>query len=144
MHCVMHGLPHLYIQNFKTTHMRAATVLVWYHTSSHVKINSNSLLSLVACYRNAFGSLKRYQSFVFFHHHLYEHIQLLSSSSSSSLARQPYVGPGLPQKLLPAEATGYCFFRFRDKSLFQGGVVSPTPNPRLSWRADVFYQGCLP
>jgi hypothetical protein len=22
-------------------------------------------------------------------------------------------------------------------SLFQGGVVSPTPNPRLFWRADV-------
>jgi hypothetical protein len=22
--------------------------------------------------------------------------------------------------------------------------VSPTPNPRLSWRADVFCQGCLP
>jgi hypothetical protein len=50
-----------------------------------------------------------------------------SSSSSSSSARQPYVGPGLPQKLLPAEVSGYCFFRFRDKSLFQGGVVSPTP-----------------
>jgi hypothetical protein len=64
-------------------------------------------------------------------------------SSSSSLARQPHVGPGLPQKLLPAEVSGYCFFRFRDKSLFQVGVVSPTPNPRLSWRADVFYQGCL-
>jgi hypothetical protein len=58
---------------------------------------------------------------------------------SSSLARQPYVGPGLPQKLLPAEVIGYSFFRFRDKSLFQGGVVSPTP-----WRADVFCQGCLP
>jgi hypothetical protein len=65
-------------------------------------------------------------------------------SSSSSLARQPYVGPGLPQMLLPAVVSGYCFFRFRDKSLFQGGVVCPTPNPRLSWRADVFSQGCLP
>jgi hypothetical protein len=65
-------------------------------------------------------------------------------SSSSSLARQPYVGPGVPQKLPPAKVSGYCFFRFRDKSLFQGGVVSPTPNPRLSWRADVFCQGCLP
>jgi hypothetical protein len=29
-------------------------------------------------------------------------------------------------------------------SLFQGGVISPTPNLRLSWRADVFCQGCLP
>jgi hypothetical protein len=38
----------------------------------------------------------------------------------------------------------YCFFIFHYKSLLQGGVVSPTPNPRLSWRADVFYQGCLP
>jgi hypothetical protein len=66
------------------------------------------------------------------------------SSSSSTLARQPYVGPGLPQKLLPAEVSSYCFFRFRDKSLFQGGIVSPTPNLRLSWRADVFCQGCLP
>jgi hypothetical protein len=69
---------------------------------------------------------------------------ICSSSSSSSLARQPYVGPALPQKLLPAEVSGYCFFRFRDKSLFQGGVISPTPNPRLSWKADVFCQGCLP
>jgi hypothetical protein len=24
------------------------------------------------------------------------------------------------------------------------GVVSPTSNPRISWRADVFCQGCLP
>jgi hypothetical protein len=66
-----------------------------------------------------------------------------SKLSSSSLARQTYVGPGIPQKLLSAEVSGYCFFRFRDKSLFQGRVVSPTPNPRLSWRADVFCQGCL-
>jgi hypothetical protein len=48
-------------------------------------------------------------------------------TSPSSLARQPYVGPGLPQKLLPAKVSCYCFFGFRDKSLFQGGVVSPTP-----------------
>jgi hypothetical protein len=70
--------------------------------------------------------------------------QLEISSSSSSMARQPYVGPGLPQKLLPAKVSIYCFFRFRDKSLFQGGVVCPTPNPRLSWRTDVFCQDCLP
>jgi hypothetical protein len=29
-------------------------------------------------------------------------------------------------------------------SLFQGGIASTTPNPRLSWRAHVFCQGCLP
>jgi hypothetical protein len=69
---------------------------------------------------------------------------LWSISSSSSLARQPYVGPGLPQKFLPAEVSGYCFFRFCNKSLLQGAVVSPTPNPRLFWKADVFCQGCLP
>jgi hypothetical protein len=63
---------------------------------------------------------------------------------SSSLARQHYVGHGFPKKLLPAEVSGYCFFTFRDKSIFQGGVFSPTPNPRLSWRAEVFCQGCLP
>jgi hypothetical protein len=63
---------------------------------------------------------------------------------SLSLARQPCVGPGLPQKLLLAEVSGCCFFRFHDKSLLQGEVVSPTPNPLLSWRADVFCQGCLP
>jgi hypothetical protein len=61
-----------------------------------------------------------------------------SLSSSSSLARQLYVGPGLSQKLLPAKVSVCCFFRFRDNRLFQGEVVSPTPNPRLSWRADVF------
>jgi hypothetical protein len=48
---------------------------------------------------------------------------------SSSLARQPYVGPGLPQKLLPAEVSSYYFFRFRDKSLFQGGLSAPRPTP---------------
>jgi hypothetical protein len=26
-------------------------------------------------------------------------------------------GPGLPEKLLPAEVSGYCFYRFRDKRL---------------------------
>jgi hypothetical protein len=51
---------------------------------------------------------------------------------------------GLPQKLLPAIVSDYCFFRFHDKILFQCEVVSPTPNPRLSWRADVFFQGCFP
>jgi hypothetical protein len=68
----------------------------------------------------------------------------VKSSPSSSLALQPYVGLDLSKKLLPAKVSGYCFFRFRDKSLFQGGVVSPTPNPRLSRRANVFCQGCLP
>jgi hypothetical protein len=29
-------------------------------------------------------------------------------------------------------------------SLFQGGVVSLISNPQLSWRAEVFCQGCLP
>jgi hypothetical protein len=52
-----------------------------------------------------------------------------SSSSSSSLARQPYVVPGLPQKLLLAEVSSYSFFRFRDKSLFQGGLSAPRPTP---------------
>jgi hypothetical protein len=49
-----------------------------------------------------------------------------------------------PQKLLPAEVSGYCFFRFRGKSLFQGGVVSPTPSPGYPGRPNVFCQGCLP
>jgi hypothetical protein len=76
---------------------------------------------------------------------LYHQLSLSSSSPPpSSLARQPYVGPGLPQKLLPAEVPGYCFFKFRDKSIFQGGGFSPTPNPRLSCRANVFRQDCLP
>jgi hypothetical protein len=67
-----------------------------------------------------------------------------SSLSSSSLARQPYAGLGFPQKLLPAKVSGYCFFRFRDKSIFQGGLSTPTPKPRMSWRADVFFHICLP
>jgi hypothetical protein len=79
---------------------------------------------------------------------LVKHCMSSSSSSSllslSSLVWQPCVGPGLPQKLLPAEVSSYCFFRFHNKSLFQGGLVSPTHKPWLSWRADVFCQGCLP
>jgi hypothetical protein len=46
------------------------------------------------------------------------------------LVRQPYVGPGLPQKLLPAEVSGYCFFRLRDKSFFQGGLSAPRPTSK--------------
>jgi hypothetical protein len=49
-------------------------------------------------------------------------------SSSSSLARQPYVDPGLPQKLLPAKVSGYCFFRFCDKS-FPGWGCQPHAQP---------------
>jgi hypothetical protein len=41
--------------------------------------------------------------------------------NTSSSARQPYVGPGLPQKLLPPEVSGYCFFTFRDESFFRVG-----------------------
>jgi hypothetical protein len=52
---------------------------------------------------------------------------LFLSSSSSSWARQPYMGLGHPHKLLPAKVSGYSFFIFRDKSLIQVGVVSPTP-----------------
>jgi hypothetical protein len=47
--------------------------------------------------------------------------------ASPSLAREPCVCPGLPQKLLPAEVSGYCFFRFRDKILFQGGLSAKRP-----------------
>jgi hypothetical protein len=61
----------------------------------------------------------------------------LGDDISSSSSWQPYLGRGLPQKLLSAEVSGYCFFRFRDKSLFQGGVVSSTPNPQLSWRVSL-------
>jgi hypothetical protein len=68
----------------------------------------------------------------------------MASSSSSSLARQPYVGPGLPQKLLQLKYPAIASSDSVIKSLFLGGVVSPTPNPWLSWRADVFCQGCLP
>jgi hypothetical protein len=65
------------------------------------------------------------------------------SSSSSSSARQPYVGPGLPQKLLPAKDPAIASSDFETRVFFQDGVVSPTPNPRLSWRVDVFCYGCL-
>jgi hypothetical protein len=63
---------------------------------------------------------------------------LIISSSSYTALRGPW-----PSSEASASFC-YCFFLFRDKSVFQGGVVSPTPNPRLSWRADVFCQGCLP
>jgi hypothetical protein len=50
-----------------------------------------------------------------------------SSSSSSSLVWQPCVDPGLPQKLLPAKVSGYCF-RFCDKS-FPGWGCQPHAQP---------------
>jgi hypothetical protein len=64
--------------------------------------------------------------------------------NGSSLTRQPYVGSGLPQKLLPAKVSGYCFSDFVTRVFSRVGLSAPTPNPRLSWRADVFCQGCLP
>jgi hypothetical protein len=67
-----------------------------------------------------------------------------SSSSSSSLALQPCVSPGLPQKLLPAKESSYFFLRFRDKNLFQGGVVSPTPNPPAILEGQCFLSGLSP
>jgi hypothetical protein len=74
----------------------------------------------------------------------------LNHYSSSSLARQPYVRPGLPQKRLPAKVSGYSFFRFRDKSLYQGGNVTPrsTPGyPVLSYpvlkRQDLAFCPCM-
>ena len=51
-------------------------------------------------------------------------------ASSSSLARQPLVGPGLLKKLCPFVSVD--------------GVVTPTPNPQRSWRTNVFCRGCLP
>jgi hypothetical protein len=56
----------------------------------------------------------------------------INAIHSSSLARQPYVDPGLPQKLLPAEVSGYCFFRFRDKSLSRVGLSASRPSPGYS------------
>jgi hypothetical protein len=61
-------------------------------------------------------------------------------SSSSSLAWQPYVGPGLPQKLLPAEVSGYCFFRFRDKS-FPRWRCQPHVQPPAILEGQCFLSG---
>jgi hypothetical protein len=37
-------------------------------------------------------------------------------------------------------SSGYCFFRFRGKSLFQGGVVSPTPFKTMGYINSTFAQ----
>jgi hypothetical protein len=61
-------------------------------------------------------------------HHLYNYISNDGvSSSSSSLAQQPCVGPGLPQKILPAKDLAIASSDFV-MSIFQGGVVSPMPD----------------
>jgi hypothetical protein len=49
-----------------------------------------------------------------------------SSSSSSSLARQPYVGPGLPQKLLPAKYLANAFSDFVTR-VSSVGLSAPRP-----------------
>jgi hypothetical protein len=54
---------------------------------------------------------------------------LLVHSSSSSLARQPYVGPGLPQKLLPAEYLANDFSDFVTRVVSSVGLSAPRPTP---------------
>jgi hypothetical protein len=60
---------------------------------------------------------------------LYKKVRLMFEHPCIITGSTALLGPGLPQKLLPAEVSSYCFVRFHDKSLFQGAVVSTTPNP---------------
>jgi hypothetical protein len=64
------------------------------------------------------------------------------TQSSSSLARQPYVGPGLPQKLLPAEVSS-CSSNFVTR-VFQGGVVSPHAQAPAVMEGRCFLSGFSP
>jgi hypothetical protein len=117
--------------------------------SSLIYINKHSarfkVLTEVSMKMIAFWDIAPCSSVVVDRHFKDAYCHYHQGDDSSSLARQPYMGPaGLPQKLLPADVYSYRCFRFRDKSLFQGGVVSSTPYLQLSWRADVFYEGCLP
>jgi hypothetical protein len=62
---------------------------------------------------------------------------------SSSLARQPYVGPGLPRKLLPVEVTSYYFFRFRD-GFYPGWVCRPYAQSPAIPKGRCFLSGLSP
>jgi hypothetical protein len=59
------------------------------------------------------------------HHHHHHHHWLDSPTWALAFLRS----------FCQLKLSGYCFFRFRDKSVVQGGVVSSKPNPRLSRRA---------
>jgi hypothetical protein len=50
-----------------------------------------------------------------------------SSSSSSSLARQPYVGPGLPQKVLPVKYPAIASSDFVTRVFSRVGLSAPRP-----------------
>jgi hypothetical protein len=62
---------------------------------------------------------------------------------SSSLARQLYVSPGLPEKLLLAKVSGYCFFRFRDKPFPEWGC-QPHAQPPAILEGRCFLSGLFP
>jgi hypothetical protein len=61
---------------------------------------------------------------------------------SSSLARQSYVDPDLLQKLPPVTGR-LLLFQFLWQFFFPGWSCSPTSNPQLYWRTNVFCQRCL-
>jgi hypothetical protein len=75
-------------------------------------------------------SVRRVCYYCFHHHH---HHWLYSSTWALAFLRS------FCQLKYPAIASSDFM-----TNLFQGGVVSRTPNPRITWRADIFCQGCLP
>jgi hypothetical protein len=57
-----------------------------------------------------------------------KYIIIIINIIGSTALRAPWPSP----EASSSQISGYCFFRFQDKNLFQGGVVCPTPKPKLS------------
>ena len=66
--------------------------------------------------------------------------------SSSSLARQSLVDPGLLEELRPsANQSGFNFLRFRDNTFLEGmGLSALSPTPSNPEGPMFFCWGCLP
>jgi hypothetical protein len=70
-------------------------------------------------------------------------IAFLPMVNSSSLARQPYVSPDLPQKLLPAEVSAIVSSDFVTSVFSRVGLSAPLTNPAIL-EGQYFLSGLSP
>jgi hypothetical protein len=67
-----------------------------------------------------------------------------TTSSSSSLARQLYVGPGLPQQLLPAKVIRLLLLQISWQECFPGWGCQPHAQPPAILEGRCFLSGLSP
>jgi hypothetical protein len=96
--------------------------LSWILTISLPSIHVNVFLPAHTCFSTS-SPLKSCN------HFLGCFILPIRTTNSSSLARQPYVSPGLPQKLLPAEVSAIASSDFVTRVFPRVGLTAPRSTP---------------